>query len=155
MQLPKTKAAAKASIIELEKLLGRSLPKSYLNFVEEHDGARPAANIFKVGENNSAEVSEFVSAHESIRIPCAVEGFPKNALAIARASGGNFVYLAPENLAVYFWDHEIEDADIKIAGSFDEFLDNLQPFDASQIKLKPGQVKSAWIDPDFLKSLKK
>jgi hypothetical protein len=155
ISIPKTNEASATSIAELEKLFGANLPKSYLLFIKEHDGARPAPNVFKVGNDNNAGVDEFISAHEVIRIRNLVDGFPSHALPVARASGGNFVYLDPSSGVVYFWDHEIEDADIKLADSFDEFLTKLQPFDVSQIKLKPGQVKSAWINPDFLKKFKK
>jgi hypothetical protein len=147
--IPKTKAASAASLAELEKLFGRNLPKSYLNFVAEHDGARPSANVFKVGENNHAGVDEFIPVHESLRIPHVVDGFPAHALAVARASGGNFVYLEPTNYSVYFWDHEVENADTKLANSFDEFLEQIQASDVGQVKLKPGQVKRVWGNPDF------
>ena len=147
--IPKTKAASAASLAELEKLFGKKLPNSYITFVHEHDGARPADNTFKVGGSNSAGVDEFIPAHESLHIPQIVEGFPNNALAVARASGGNFIYLESATTAAYFWDHEIEGNDIKIADSFDEFLEKLQPADVGQLKLKPGQVKKIWGNPDF------
>lgn len=149
ISIPKTKAASASSLADLEKLFGNKLPDSYLNFVKEHDGARPSANVFKVSENNNAGVDEFIPAQESIRIPHVVDGFPAHALAVARASGGNFVYLAPTNFSVYFWDHEVENADIKLANSFGEFLEKILPSDVSQVKLKPGQVKRVWGNPDF------
>ena len=40
-------------------------------------------------------------------------------------------------------------------GVFGAFLDILEPFDIKTIQLKPGQVKKVWIDPEFLKRLKK
>lgn len=50
-------------------------------------------------------------------------------------------------------DHEIPglDAMIRLAPSLAEFLESVTPFDSKQIKLKSGQVKKAWINPDFLK----
>lgn len=56
-----------------------------------------------------------------------------------------------EGGAIFFWDHEIEGGIYKLADSFDAFLDMIEPFDALAIKPAPGQVESAWIDPDFLK----
>jgi hypothetical protein len=147
--IPKTKPASVTSLAKLEELVGKKLPNSYLNFARDHNGARPAANVFKIGENNHAGVDEFISADESIRIPHVVDGFPPFALAVARASGGNFVYLDPKTFAAYFWDHEVEAGDIKLADSFDEFLTKLEPSDANQVKLKPGQVKRIWGNPDF------
>jgi len=35
------------------------------------------------------------------------------------------------------------------------FLDRRKPFDINSVQLKPGQVKKVWIDPEFLKRIKK
>jgi hypothetical protein len=40
-----------------------------------------------------------------------------------------------------------------MASDFSAFMEMLEPFDPGSIKLRPGQAKSVWIDPDFLKSL--
>jgi hypothetical protein len=55
--------------------------------------------------------------------------------------------------AVYFWDHEQPTPSVQIASDFAAFVELLRPFDPDSIKLMPGQVMSAWIDPDFLKSV--
>jgi len=31
----------------------------------------------------------------------------------------------------------------------------MEPFDPAKLKFEPHQVKSAWVDPEFLKQLKK
>ena len=31
----------------------------------------------------------------------------------------------------------------------------IEPFDPAKLKFEPHQVKSAWVDPEFLKQLKK
>ena len=56
--------------------------------------------------------------------------------------------------AIYFWDHERPELATKLADSIGAFLELLEPFDVSSVKRKPGQVKKAWIDPEFLKRLK-
>ncbi len=147
--IPITKGVSTASLGELERLFGKKLPDSYLNFVREHDAARPSPNVFKVGENNNAGADEFIPAPESIRIPHVVDSFPAHALAVARASGGDVVYLDATNLSVYVLDHEFEDADIKLADSFDERLEKVQPSDVGQVKLKLGQVSRVFGNPDF------
>jgi hypothetical protein len=146
--IPTTSAAAPQTIEALRRIYGKQLPADYLSFADRHDGAKPALNSFSVGGNNSAGVDEFIPVHEAVRIRDLVEGFPQNALPFARASGGNFVYLNPADDSVYFWDHEQADGDIRLADSFHRFLDTLQPRTPTP-KLKPGQVKRIWSDPNF------
>jgi hypothetical protein len=68
---------------------------------------------------------------------------------------GNYVLIDEgKSGAVYFWDHETGDA-TKLALTFGDFLNLLEPFDIKTIELKPSQVKKAWIDPKFLKNLRK
>ena len=67
--------------------------------------------------------------------------------------GGNYVFVDGATGAVYFWDHEQPTPPVQMASDFAAFMEMLEPFDPGSIKLKPGQVKTAWIDPDFLKSL--
>ena len=147
--IPKTRPASPDSIANLEKEAGLKLPQSYLLFLKEHDGAKPEDNVFSLGERNSAGIDEFIPAHKVIYIRDVVEGFPKKMLPIARATAGNFVYIDPPSGAVYFWDHEKDSVDIKLAESFDIFLSELKQFDASQVKLKPEQVKKVWVNPNF------
>ena len=61
-------------------------------------------------------------------------------------------YLADENDVVLFWDHETDDI-IPLSVSVIDFLDAL--IEPPEIKLKPEQVKRAWIDPEFLAAQKK
>jgi hypothetical protein len=67
---------------------------------------------------------------------------------IAEDGSGNYICLCTDDHQVYFWDHEI-DRDNLVALSFEEFLMRLQPFDLSDVRLRGGQVKSVWSDPDF------
>jgi hypothetical protein len=59
-----------------------------------------------------------------------------------------------KNGIVCFWDHETTEI-TTLAVTFGDFLELLQPFDISSVKLKPGQVKRVWVDPEFLERLKK
>jgi len=85
---------------------------------------------------------------------------------IAYAGGGNLVCISLEKgvYGVYYWDHELEPNEGELpswnnmyflSNSFSDFLKMLRKFDPSSIRLKPGQVKKAWIDPEFLKQVKK
>jgi SMI1 / KNR4 family (SUKH-1) len=148
ISIPTTTAATQQTVEALRQIYGKQLPADYLDFADRHDGAKPPLNSFPVGGNNSAGVDQFIPAREAIHIRDLVEGFPQNALPIARASGGNFVYLNPADESVYFWDHEQADGDIQLAVSFDRFLDSLQP-KVQTPKLERGQVKRIWSDPNF------
>src|SRR6266478_4429094 len=146
--IPVTAPASTDAIVDLEKELGLNLPKSYVLFLKDHDGAKPENNSFKLDKGNNSSVDRFIPLHESIRVRNIVEGFPRNVIPIAYASCGNLVYISPQSGAVYFWNHEDNSADVKLADSFDAFLAALERFNADQIKLEPGQVKKVWVSPD-------
>src|SRR5215469_508856 len=59
---------------------------------------------------------------------------------------GNFFLYAPDG-SVSFWDHET-DQETVLAASVEEFCDSL--VEPTPVVLRPGQVKRAWINPDFL-----
>ena len=156
VQIGKAKRRPSARrIAAVEAALGAALPDDYKAFLARHDGARPEPNIFRISDTNSAGVNGFIPAAELLkeRALLADELLP-GAVPIAWAEGGNYVVLEPgRGGAVSFWDHEEPEGLTPLAESFSAFLELLQPFDASSVELKPGQVQSAWIDPDFLKSL--
>jgi hypothetical protein len=147
--IPKARAASAALVAELEKRFGVALPTGYLAFLKDYDGARPENNMFELGTHNSVGVDQFIPAEESIHVREVVDGFPSNVLPVARATSGNIVYLVPASGAIYFWDHENDAGDIKLADSFDDFLSMLQRFDVQQVKLKPEQVSKVWVNPNF------
>jgi hypothetical protein len=69
--------------------------------------------------------------------------------ALAEDECGNF-FTKTEDGAVWFWDHETDEL-VKLAGSVSEFISNCT--DPQPVELDPDRVKSAWINPDFAKSL--
>ena len=117
--------------------------------LNQHDGAKPEENTFKLSERRSAGVERFIPAADIIRVRDAVDGFPRKMLPFARAAGGNLIYLDAVRGTVHFWDHEGDSYDVKVANSFEEFLVLLEQFDLDHIKLKPGQVKKVRVNPDF------
>ncbi|RSU51184.1 SMI1/KNR4 family protein [Sphingobium yanoikuyae] len=137
-----------AVLNELSGALGQPLPPSYVDFVNHHDGATPGGNSIAISYNE-VSVSRFIPSNEALKLAESIDGFPSSVIPIAEDDCGNYFYINPQCGAVFFWDHELEEDDAKIANDMSEFVDRLAPFDPTSIKLQPGQVKSAWIDPAF------
>jgi SMI1 / KNR4 family (SUKH-1) len=131
-----------------------SLPLDYREFVLENNGARPEMNVFAVGEGNNSGVSEFIALDEIMACKKHIDNVGCSFVPVAWAECGNYACIDLDaGGEVFFWDHEEPSSDLRLAPSFTDFLRMLEPFDVGQIELKPGQVKEAWIDPDFLKGL--
>lgn len=146
--------ASQDEISTLEHIVGRQLPPDILHFVTGNDGAKIETNIFKIGPGNESGVNGFIPVNEIAGEMKRINDLPSGYFPIAWTEGGNYVIVnsaAPG--AVFFWDHEMTDGIVKLADNLRSFLDLLEPFDVNSIKLRPGQVKKAWIDPDFLKKL--
>jgi hypothetical protein len=63
---------------------------------------------------------------------------------------GNYFTIRADG-AVWFWDHETDDL-VLLANSVSEFVVHCTD---PPVELRPGQVKSVWIDPAFAKSIGK
>jgi len=101
-------------------------------------------------------VNQFIPVAEIQKERAYLENIPAKAYPIAWAECGNYVFVDEgKNGAVFFWDHEIPEEITELAANFGAFLDLLEPFDIKTIELKPGQVKRVWVNPEFLKRLKK
>lgn len=149
--------ASEEAIDALETAVGRPLSHSFRKFVQTYDGSEPETNTFRIGDDNDSGVNEFIPVSKILNERAYVRGIPRTAYPVAWAEGGNYVFVDEgQGGAVYYWDHELADgAATKLASYFGAFLELLEPFDIRTIELKPGQVEKAWIDPEFLKSLKK
>jgi hypothetical protein len=149
------KPASEESIQALEHLIGCTISESVRAFVRIHDGAEPESNILRISHNDDLGVRAFIPMREIPRQRAYIENVPPHGYPIAYDSCGNFVLVDEGRKGVVvFWNHELPDDMITLATDFAEFLEQLQPFDQSSVKLEPGQVKSVWIDPEFLKKLK-
>ena len=154
IELSNGRPASRNDIAEFEEKLGESLLPDFLVFVQQNDGSEPETNIFKIGTTNESGVNGFIPIREIVGEMQKIDNLPARSFPIAWAEGGNYVFINQAlSGAVFFWDHELPDNLIRLSDSFLSFLESLEPFDIRAIKLKPGQVKKAWIDPDFLKSL--
>jgi hypothetical protein len=154
LKLNNGRAASQDAIDVLQQKIGEPLVSDFLEFVAEHDAAEPETNTFKVGTANASGVNGFIPVAEILTETKRIENLPSRSFPVAWAEGGNYVILnQAEKGTVYFWDHEQPDQLVRLSNSFRLFLESLEPFDVSTIKLKPGQVKAAWINPEFLKKL--
>jgi len=135
----------------LTSMVGGPLPQSYLEFVGKHDGAEPESN--SLDGRGHVSVTSFISVERAAREFASVDGFPSGVIPFAEDGCGNYTYISPMTGAVHYWDHEVE-GDEKVALDVPDFLSRLVEFDLASLQLRPGQVKHAWIDPDFLASLK-
>ena len=156
IKLKKGNPASDESILALQVALGCQVSESFRSFLRANDGAEPETNIFKVTETNESGVNKFIPVSEILKERKRIENMAKEAYPVAWAEGGNYVLVdESKNGAVLFWDHEAPDEPTQLATSFGSFLDLLEPFDIQKIELKPSQVKRVWVDPEFLKRIKK
>jgi hypothetical protein len=150
------KAASEEDISALESSLGYALSPDFKAFVRANDGAHPENNIFDVGLDNNSDVAEFIPVTKIAYERALIGNLPLASYPIAHDSSGNWIIVnEAERGAIFFHDHEIDGEPIKLADSFNEFVQLLKPFDQDSIELRHEQVKSVWVDPDFLASLKK
>ncbi|MGA3282912.1 MAG: SMI1/KNR4 family protein [Verrucomicrobiota bacterium] len=163
------KVVDSAVIREFEAVIGAKLPGDYQMFLLTFNGGKPESNEFPIpDQQNAAGVDLFYGLLEKSkwgdllsRRTALTDRVPKDVLPIGDASCGNIVCLSlqPKTFGqIFFWDHELEAEEdepatfsnlFKIGDSFTNFLENLKKFDASQVQLKPGQVKRVWGNPDF------
>jgi hypothetical protein len=152
-----TETPTQDQILSLEEVLGVKLPSEYIEFLAQNNGGKPETNTFKISENNDSGINGFIPldkiVYETKLIRDQIGG---ELMPVAYAEGGNYLCIAVAGKwigSIFFMDHEIPggDAITKLAPSLTQFLEDAQPVDPKQVQLKPGQVKKAWINPDFLK----
>jgi hypothetical protein len=146
---PQSESALKA----FEEQIGVMLPHDFREFTRLHNGAEPETNIFSAGKGNESCVNRFIPLEKILSERTHIDQERLRFLPVAWAEGGNYVCLDLDNGGIFFWDHEEPSDELKLAESFRHFIEMLAPFDVKDVTLKPGQVKKAWIDPDFLKGL--
>jgi hypothetical protein len=155
IKLHSGQAASEEAILRLETALGYRLSNTFRDFLRACDGAEPESNSFTVGAKNESGVRRFIPSDEILKERSYIDNLPPKAYPVAYDSCGNFIFVDEgRNGAVFFLDHELSEI-TEIAPTFGGFLADLKPFDITTVKLKPGQVKKVWIDPEFLKNLKK
>ena len=150
------KPAPKEAILALEAFIGHDISAAFREFLEANDGAKPESNIFKISVDNDSGVNKFIPVSQIPQELELIGNLPPRTYPIAWAEGGNYVVIDEDREGkVFFWDHETRGSLIMLANNLGEFLMLLHPFDARSIPLRPDQVKRVWVDPEFLKKLKK
>ncbi|MCC5801853.1 SMI1/KNR4 family protein [Rossellomorea vietnamensis] len=155
---------------KIEKIVGATLPKEYIQFLRKHNGGFPEANIVISETAPECIITSFYGTdvepvHDLYSRFKTFEGrVPNRCIPIASDAGGNLVVLNVRNPNygyVFFWDHEEDSGDKEmnlndlclIAPSFNEFLTLIKPAHIEE-DLRGYEVKEVWVDTDFLKDLK-
>jgi SMI1 / KNR4 family (SUKH-1) len=120
--------ATERKIAAADNALGLPIPETYRSFLAVTDGGQPIQSHF----SEMVGVQEFLGLDDLIKYNSMLQGrIPAEMLPIATAEGGNLILMAAsrdQEAAVYFWDHEREEADspiLKLASSFDDFVSRL------------------------------
>jgi hypothetical protein len=146
--------ASEDSIRRLEDRLGFRMSNQFRQFVKHNDGAEPASNMFRVGDNENG-VTNFVRVSDIFRQKILIGELPKYAYPVADCECGDCVVIDEWNGgAVYFWAHEFRDPIVKIADDFNSFLSMLEPFDTSSVKVNPEDVLYVSPDTEAFRQLK-
>lgn len=131
--------ATEEDVLDLERRLGRELPREYRGFLLQHNGGKPHSRVFdmpmlndvdEIGYLYGINVSQYYDLSYMLEI---YQGrIPDTLLPVADDPGGNqiCISLGKDDLgAIYFWDHELEfegSAATRIADSFDAFVGSLR-----------------------------
>ena len=143
---------------KVEATLGLKLPTAYIEALAFCNGAISEPNVLE-GSDQRYNVERFLELSELPHVKKLLDEFnPSTHAPIARAAGGDHICIATEGDrtgAILVADHEVpgDDAFSWVSDTLGSFLDGLVPFDIGTVILLPGQVRSAWIDPAFLKEI--
>lgn len=148
IDIPKMAPPSADALRELESWIGCELPPTYVEFVREHDGAEPQENSL-VTRDNEVGVSRFIPVNEAAALAQEIDCFPAGVIPLGEDGCGNYFYVEGRSGRVSFWDHEVEGHDEFVATDVSAFVTKLTAFDATRVKLAPGQVKRVWVDPSF------
>jgi hypothetical protein len=150
-----------ASEADLERLrvgLGFEPPPALLAFLRAHDGARPEENDVDEslpGAEAGIGVDDFLGVDGVVdTVQRLGSRLRSDVVPIADAAGGNLVCMSSQDGSIWFWDHELEDADplSRIADSLDAFLTMLRPFDIGNVEFTEEE-KSGWVNPELLREM--
>ncbi len=159
----------KKRINNIENIIGATFPKEYISFLKKYNGGFPEENVVSSEKAPDFILTSFfgtdlVTVDDISSCFKTFKGrIPDGCVPIARDAGGNLVVLNLSNSKygyVFFWDHEEEDARMKIddlcliAPSFNDFLNMIKLDNMKEKDLSEYEVKEVWIDPDFLEELK-
>lgn len=146
--------------------------ETYISFLEIHNGGQPESNIVKTKDSTEEfsindiygvgleEYSNIIDVYYRYK-----DRMPVGYLAIAYTEGGNLVCIdtnveSTSLGAIYLWDHdnELPDDEFKseiycVSDTFTDFIEMIHEYDGKDIEELGYEVKSVWIDPDFLNEI--
>lgn len=119
---------------EIASLVGKALPKSYIDFMRRVDGGHPEigcfypegsdpANIFEVDWFYSLATPGIERVKDTIANWGTVLGV--RTLPIGRDGGGNQIYIDLDASSIWLYLHDESGKRLKISDSLEEFLDGL------------------------------
>jgi len=103
VKLKNGKPASEESILTLESALGFRLSGSFVNFIREHNGAKPESNIFRISNDDDGGVDQFIPVQEIVSERSRIENLPVKAYPVAWAEGGNYVPSTRIRTLLYFF----------------------------------------------------
>lgn len=138
----------KIDIKKIEESIGKKLPESYINLLENYPdflltAGAPANTVCEFDLlNSSDEIIKLNSWLQNDNPP-----LPNYLIAIGEDGGGNYFFINTKNEKIYFFDHENQDYEdddevINYENGLQEKYQSIQEFAQSLIDL--------WQDEDFL-----
>jgi hypothetical protein len=146
--VPITPKPVETSISALLNAFPKLAQTHIIDFLRNHNGAVPPDNIVRLSDGRETSVRRFISVENMASVHCDVDEFPEHVVPIGFDDGGNYFY-ALENGAIWFWDHEVQDGEIKIADSFQDFLNMLEPFDQTKISVNNDDIEIVSLDKNW------
>lgn len=153
-----------AQIPILESRVRATLPRAYKELLIQYNSAVPEENVYRT-DRVTTNIAYFfgVTADQGHDLVAQNEvmfanRLPRGVLAVAHAGGGNLICLRISDGSVYFWNHEQEATEdeepgygnmVKLAASFQEFLEQLQPYRREDFFPNASKVKSVKLKPGF------
>ena len=146
------------ALSKIESAIGAKFPDQYVAFLAKFGAGDPDSNVLSGDERVSVSRFLTIGADEEYSMEKSLEVYsdriPDAFFPVAEAAGGNLILMNSKDGSIYFWDHELElkspnAAVSKVANSFDEFLNLLQPLTDADIP--KHEVVSVKVNPDFAK----
>lgn len=167
---PSGEPLSPSQVDELELTLRTKLPEDYKALLRRYNVAEVPENVYRAGDITTS-IEQFFGISKDENKDLVLQNremysgrLPARAVAIARAGGGNLICIRTSDQGIYFWNHEQEafpDEEpgysnmTRLADSFAEFLERLQPYRADDFPPSRSKVTSVKLKPGFAEKFKK
>ena len=149
------KKISNTDILNFENFYHCRVPKNFIRFLYKYNGGKLDSNVYKINENYDISINKFLTLSEMEEIIPHIENIGECVFPFALVEGGNYLLINFENGSISYWDHEEPYKKYFLSDNIQGFLLKLESFDVNSVDLPEDQIKSVWVDPEFLKSLKK